>query len=942
MSLIQITIDNHKLSVEAGTTLLAAATQNGLKIPNLCYDGRVELYGACGLCVVEAEGTPKLLRACSTKAVDGMVVHTQTERVVRARKVALELLLSDHDGDCKAPCTKACPANTDCQGYVGLIANGEYTEATRLIKEKIPLPASIGRVCPHPCEKECRRRFVDEPISIAFLKSFAADMDMASDQPYVPSVAPDSGKTVAVVGGGPAGLTAAYFLRRQGHAVTVLDAMPKMGGMLRYGIPEYRLPKALLDKEIAQIEALGVQMQNQVRIGRDLDLHTLQKTYDAVVLAAGAWNSSKMRVPGESHERVLGGIDFLRAVALGEPIEIGDRVAVIGGGNTAMDACRTAVRLGAKEVSVLYRRTRDEMPAEAIEIEEAIEEGVQFLYLTAPVELKDDNGKVQAVLQKMQLGAPDASGRRRPEPIPDAVETVTLDTVIMAIGQYPNLEGFEDVESTGRNTIAADEETFSTSLKGVFAIGDMTNRGASIAIAAIGEAQKAAVVVDRYLDGETVRYKKPFLVERDLPAEFFAQFPKAPRAVMPTRPASERKTGFQEVACGFSEEVAKKEAMRCLECGCHDYYECKLIAYANDYAVKPERFAGEKHQRNAENVNSLIARNTDKCILCGLCVRVCEEAMGKTNLGLLGRGFDTMVSPAFALPLEESDCMFCGQCVTVCPTGALREKEPVIKRVPVREQSVQSVCNFCAALCSTDLRYVGNTVMRALPQGERGLLCKGGRFGIFAPNRLMPAATPEQAQSLCTQLSAFDDSVAVVLGPTATLEEAAFAKAHYPAVYADASDKSAAFTGLTMLGIPPVSEYHGEKAAILLDCKKNAAVQAEFTLALSNAYTETATAQLFTAPFTAVDGTYLKADGTVAVQRAACAAKLPTPLEALARLKNLPVQAPAELMKRLREKHPQLAKTNDCAIIEEEIVRGGGQYNWNDQSPLIADFCENF
>ena len=289
MSLVQITIDGKVLQVEAGTTLLSAATQNGMEIPNLCFDGRVELYGACGLCVVEVEGSPKLQRACSTKVRDGMVVHTDSERAVRARKLALELLLSDHDGDCKAPCTKACPASTDCQGYVGLIADGEYTEATRLIKEKIPLPASIGRVCPHPCEKECRRQFVEEPVSIAALKSFAADMDMASETPYVPPVEPDTGKRVAVVGGGPGGLTAAYFLRRQGHAVTVFDAMPQMGGMLRYGIPEYRLPKALLDREIAQIEALGIVMQNNVRVGKDVTLDALRKDFDAVELAAGAW-----------------------------------------------------------------------------------------------------------------------------------------------------------------------------------------------------------------------------------------------------------------------------------------------------------------------------------------------------------------------------------------------------------------------------------------------------------------------------------------------------------------------------------------------------------------------------------------------------------------------------------------------------------------------------
>ena len=942
MSLIQITIDNHPLQVEAGTTLLAAATANGLKIPNLCFDGRVELYGACGLCVVEVEGTPKLQRACSTKARDGMVVHTDTERVVRARKMALELLLSDHDGDCKAPCTKACPAGTDCQGYVGLIANGEYTEATRLIKEKIPLPSSIGRVCPHPCEKECRRRFVDEPVSIAALKAFASDMDMASSTPFVPFVEPDTGKRVAVVGGGPGGLTAAYFLRRQGHAVTVLDAMPKMGGMLRYGIPEYRLPKALLDREIAQIAALGVKMQNNVRVGEQVTLQDLQNEYDAVVLAAGAWRSSEMRVPGEDASRVVGGIDFLRTVALGEPMEIGDCVAVVGGGNTAMDACRTAVRLGAKHVSVLYRRSREEMPAEDIEIREATEEGVEFRFLTTPVEFKDCGDTVQATLQKMQLGAPDISGRRRPEPIEGAVETAEFDTVIMAIGQQPDLAGFEAVEATKRNTIAADEETFRTSLPKVFAVGDMTNRGASIAVAAIGEAQKAALVIDRFLNGEEARYKKPFLVERTLPVEFFEKFPKAPRVEMPVRPANERKTDFGEVALGLSEAAAKQEATRCLECGCHDYFECKLIEYANEYDVKPERFAGEKHHRNEENLNSLIARNTDKCILCGLCVRVCDEVMGKTNLGLLGRGFDTVVSPEFSLPLEESSCMFCGQCVTVCPTGALREKQPVAKRVPVKENSVKSVCNFCAALCETDVRYLGKTVMRSLPVGEKGLLCKGGRFGILAANTQMPPATEEQIAAFRAKIASYGDSVAVVLGPMATLEEAAFAKAHFPAVYADVTEQSASFAGLQMLGIPSVAEYKGEAAAILLDCKKPSAVTAEYTLALSNAYTETATEQLFTAPFTAQDGTYLRADGTRAVQRAAFVSALPTGLAALAALCGAPVPEEKTLLQALEAQYPALANAKECGTIAKEVIRGGGQYNWNDNAPVIADFCENF
>lgn len=942
MSKITVTIDNHVLSVEAGTTLLRAATDNGLKIPNLCYDGRVELYGACGLCVVEVEGTPKLLRACSTKATDGMVVHTDTERVVRARKVALELLLSDHDGDCKAPCTKACPAGTDCQGYVGLIANGEYTEATRLIKEKIPLPSSIGRVCPHPCEKQCRRQFVDEPISIAFLKSFAADMDMASATPYVPSVEPDTGKKVAVVGGGPAGLTAAYFLRRQGHSVTVLDAMPKMGGMLRYGIPEYRLPKSLLDKEIKQIADLGVTMRNNVKIGEDTTVEALRAEYDAVVLAAGAWNSSKMRVEGEDHPAVVGGIDFLRTVALGEPMKIGKTVAIVGGGNTAMDACRTAVRLGAENVYVIYRRTRDEMPAEDVEIVEAEEEGVQFKYLTSPIAFKDADGKVSATLQKMQLGAPDASGRRRPEPIEGETEELTLDTVIMAIGQYPNLTGFECVESTKRNTVCADEETFRTSLDGVFAVGDMTNKGASIAIAAIGEAQKAAVIIDRYLHGEAARYKKPYFVEREIPLEFFKKFEKKPRAKMPQLSAEARKTNFNEVSLGFTEEAAKKEAQRCLECGCHDYFECKLICYANQYDVKPERFQGEKHHRNEENVNSLIARNTDKCILCGLCVRVCEEAMGKTNLGLLGRGFHTIVSPEYSLPLEESSCMFCGQCVTVCPTGALREKEPVVKRVPVKENAVESVCSFCSALCKTDLRFLGKTVMRSLPVGEQGLLCKGGRFGIFAANNQLPPVSDEKLSEIAETVKQYGDSVAVVLGPTATLEEAAFAKANFPNVYADVTEKSAAFAGVKLIGIEPVSAYRGEKAAILLDVKKPAAVSAAYTVELSGAYTAETSAQIFTAPFTANSGHYLKADGTVCTQRTAVKTDLPTALAVLSKLCDTEEKTADSVFAELQTAYPVLANSLENGIIEKEVIRNGGGYNWNDNSAIISEFCESF
>ena len=727
---ITLTIDGKKIIAEEGSTILNVATQNGIKIPNLCYDGRVELYGACGLCTVEVEGNPKLLRACSTKVADGMVVHTQTERIKASRKVALELLLSDHTGDCVAPCSKACPAGTDCQGYVGLIANGEYKEAVKLIKEKLPLPASIGRICPHPCEKQCRRQYVDEPISIAFLKGFVGDMDLLGDT-YVPEIEPDTNKKVAIIGGGPAGLTAAYFLRKNGHSVTIFEQMPKMGGMLRYGIPEYRLPKAVLDKEIKLIEDMGVTLKNNVNIGKDISFDEIKNNFDATLVAIGAWNSSKMRVQGEDLDGVWGGIDFLREVALGNRPPIGKNVAVCGGGNTAMDACRVAVRLGAENVYVIYRRTKDEMPADPQEILESDEEGVIYKYLTNPIEFTGENGKLNGViLQKMELGEPDESGRRRPVAIEGETETIELDSVIMAIGQYPNLNGFETLEATRKNTISADESRFTTSLQGVFAVGDATNKGADIAIAAIGEAQKASVVIDRYLNGETVGYKKPYYVEQDSKSIDYSKFEKSARAVMPHMSPADRKTNFKEVNFGFSKEMAKKEANRCLECGCHDYFECKLISYANDYDVKPSRFAGEKHNRNQENANDLIARNTDKCILCGLCVRVCEEVMGKSAIGLINRGFNTLVEPELGKHLKETECIACGQCVALCPTGALREKTAFTKSVPVKENSVKSICTNCSNLCDIDYRYIGSTVTRALPINN-GILCKGGRFGVL-------------------------------------------------------------------------------------------------------------------------------------------------------------------------------------------------------------------
>lgn len=669
---IRITIDSKEILCDSESSILDIASENGISIPNLCYLKDMPPYGACGMCVVEAEGSPKLLRACSAKPRDGMVIHTDTERVIKTRKTALELLMSDHDGDCIGPCSLNCPAHTDCQKYIAQIAAKDYTGAVSTVMQKIPLPASIGRVCPHPCETACRRQHVEQPLSIAYLKAFAADKIIDGGYP-VPDRKADSGKSVGIIGGGPAGLSAAYHLALCGHKVTIYDKMPKAGGMLRYGIPEYRLPKAVLDKEIEHIRSLGVKFINNCEIGKDITLSDIRASHDAVLTANGAWKSSSIRCPGEELEGVFGGIDFLREIALGSKPEIGEKCAVVGGGNTAMDACRSAVRLGAKEVSVIYRRTRAEMPAEDVEIAEAEEEGVIFRFLTNPAEILGENGRVTGVkLQVMQLGEPDERGRRSPVPVEGEFITLPLDSIIIAAGQKNDSKGFEELETTKRGTIAADEHTFATNLEGVFAAGDTTNNGASIAVAAIAEANEAAKYIDAYLNGVEIPYKKPVLSEREVRDELFEDKEKSPRAVMPQRSADERRNDFREINLGFSEEQAVNEAKRCLSCGCHDYGECKLIKYADDYCVNCKRYGGGHHPGFTERRLVSVERDQNKCILCGLCVRVCAEKAGKGILGLVGRGFTTVIKPEFNNDSVISGCKDCHLCADSCPTGALK------------------------------------------------------------------------------------------------------------------------------------------------------------------------------------------------------------------------------------------------------------------------------
>lgn len=825
-----INIDGKELQAWPGQSILEVARTAGIHVPTLCHDERLKSYGGCGLCVVEQEGSSKLIRACSTLAEDGMVIYTDTPRLHTSRQTTLALLLSDHRGDCRGPCVLACPAQTDVQGYVGLIANGQYRDAVRLIKEKLPIPASIGRICPHPCEDVCRRGLADEAISIAYLKYFAADQDLNSPEPFMPEKAPASGKKAAIVGAGPAGLTAAYYLAVRGHAVTVYDAMPRAGGMLRYGIPEYRLPKDVLNREIALIEKLGVEFVFNTRIGRDVAMEYLKQHYDSVFIGIGAWKSSAMRCEGENQPGVYGGIDFLRQAALDQPVDIGRRVAVVGGGNTAMDAARTAVRMGAEEVLVLYRRTRAEMPAEDIEIKEAEEEGVSFHYLVAPLEVLAPEGRASAIrLQKMELGEPDASGRRSPVPIPGAEEVMAVDSVISAIGQAVESAGIDGFETDRWGSPVVNMETLQTSDPHIFAGGDGLT-GPGIAITAVAHGRKAALAMDAFMMGRPLPAAPPYLAERDdLQAEQFAAVPREARLSMPHLPPELRRNSFAEVNAGFSPPQAEQEAGRCLECGCKDYFECRLIEYAGLYEARPGALEGARHQYEMVDEHPFIERNMEKCILCSQCIRICEEVMGVAALGLVRRGFDSMVMPEFGLPLEQTSCISCGQCVHLCPTGAMVEKYPQVKTVPLASEQHSAICTLCGLGCSQSVHTYGSVALKVVP-ADTGLLCRKGRFAFagYAEERittpwlrrgseLVEASWDEALAALERSLRSIrrrggPDAIAVSVSPVLSLEQAGLLK--NVATRALDCRQFFSFTRNTSRGLEPVLGINRSTAAL--------------------------------------------------------------------------------------------------------------------------------
>ena len=737
---VKLTIDGRDLYAREGETVLEVARREGIDIPALCHISETAAWGACRLCLVEVEGMEKLQAACTAWVTDGMVVRTDTPRVRARRESYLKMYLSDHNAYCEAPCSHACPTHIDIPAYMAALAAGDVIGAAAIVRAELPFPGILGRVCPRYCEPVCRRGDVDEPIAICALHRAIADH--AGRAAARLRAGRSSGKRVAVIGAGPAGLAAAWFLVERGHLVTLYDGHDRPGGLLRYGIPEFRLPEKVLDEELQPLWDAGARFVGGSEVaGHDSAEGLLNAGFDAVVVGTGSKATAKGGTAGGTAKKgrgaVLSGADVLAHIRKGDPMRFTGKVIVVGEGVVALDAARTALRLGAAEVTVVTQYQAETLPAGSHELAAALEEGVEFEF------------------GARKTGAADLA--------------VAGTTVIVAEGE------------TGGKRLEAHPLTGRTAQAGVFAAGDAV-AGAQSVIHAVAGGKRAALAVDAWLRGEDLdrlehdlaEYEAlPYLEQLEDEArvgalgrrlaerapvwlKMGASAEPAARATMPKAAKAKRLSGLDvEVEKGLSLGAAQEEAKRCLQCVCPSRGNCALQRLGVEYGVTANELVAKDSQvRTVEpqHEHPFIRRDMERCISCGRCVRVCRDVAGPACYDFTGRGFTMNVDTPYSEALQLADCISCGRCVSVCPTGALTFNERSLSSFRI-DESRCILCRECVEVCPVDALKETNHFEEArrrwlelvaqgsqLAGGHR--MCAGCGAPVVVRQVLMGADTP--------------------------------------------------------------------------------------------------------------------------------------------------------------------------------------------------------
>lgn len=657
----QITINGTETPIEPGETILDASRRLGIEIPTLCFlEGR-KIIESCGLCLVEVEGHSGLLPACASRALPGMSIRTETPQIHAMRKTALELLFSDHLGDCLAPCERACPAHIDIPGFIREIRRGNPSGALALIRESIALVGVLGRICPKFCERVCRRAEIDAPVPICSLKRFPADHDIGLENPSRLTPPPSTGRSIAIVGGGIVGLTAAYYLAKVGHACRLYESRRRLGGAIDEIIPEFRMPKDVLSFEIAEIHELGVQVETGRTLGVNLDLETLRRDHDAVLLAIGAGRETPPEVKGA--EFGLSALELLKRAALGEAERLYGSAVVVGGGPTALDTARTLLRLGADPVTLAMAPSIDSSLFFKTWIPDGIAEGVQILDRLEDLSIEKRAHSLR-VLHYVRDGVEGTRESRH---------------LYLAGGVAPDLELLKGLGlDVGPHGIKVDRRTQATNLDGVFAAGNIAQAG-RYAIQGSAAGRHAAEAVHRYLRGETeaphdaVDVRLPHLSDKEKAILFAGLTPWSNHPIENDVEPPEC-FDFSEVQPGVLEEEARDEAQRCLQCDCAAKKECLLRIRGTEWKANPRAYGGERPSFERDDSHPEVVYEPGKCIKCGRCVAVARECEEELGLTYIGRGFDVRIGVPLNQEIHEGLKKAGRACAEVCPTGALSLK----------------------------------------------------------------------------------------------------------------------------------------------------------------------------------------------------------------------------------------------------------------------------